>query len=314
VIGRALSNRRGYALLAVLWVCAGVATLGIGVSTVAREAIGSSRNRVALTEAEWLARGCVARARATLRLELQAERAPAYERAAVLWLHLDSLLPRSSSTYIGNCTISVRPVGARLDVNGAPEELLARLFRQAGVPAPAADSAAAALADWKDGDDVPRPSGAERDWYAARRMVPPGNRPFADRSEIALVRGAAAVPWERLLDVEPGAISLSHAAEEILAILPGFSQEAVKRVVEMRRGNQPPRAFLDIASGVTTEAGNAVMAALPELAAIVSLEPRGWLVEFEAQSGKPAVRVVVETRLEKAGVRVRVARERTWSR
>jgi general secretion pathway protein K len=308
------STRCGYALLAVLWMCAGVATLGLSISAAAREAIGASRNRIALAEGEWIARACVARVRALVTLHLQPERAPTFERATDAWLRLDSYLLGLNKQDIGECAISVRPAGARLNVNVADEQLLARVFRRAGVPAASADSVAAALADWKDADDVPRPMGAEGDWYVSRAMIPPGNRSFADPGEIALVRGVSDVPWQALLDVEGSAIALSHAPAEILAVLPGFSDEAVARVVDMRRRNEPPRAFLDIANGLTTEAGNAVMTALPDLAAMVSLHPRAWLVQMEARSGNPPVSTIIETRLERAGSFVRITRRRIRAR
>jgi type II secretory pathway component PulK len=294
--------------------CAGVATLGLGISAAARESIGASRNRIALAEAEWIAQGCVARARAAIATQLGIEAARTFDRTTAVWLRLDSFLQTLSSADTGGCTLSVRPVGARLDVNAAEEQLVARVFRHAGVPPHVADSVAAALADWRDTDDVPRPLGAERDWYVSRGMVPPSNRPFADSGEIELVRGISAVPWRDLLDVERGAITLSHAAEEILAVLPGFSDEAVDRVIDLRRRNGAPRAFLEIADGLTADAANAVMSALPDLAAMVSLEPRAWLLRVEARSGSPQVTMIIETRLEKAGSRVRIARKRTWAR
>lgn len=309
---RALSkSRHGYALLAVLWMCAGAATLALGVSAAAHEAIASSRNRIALAQAEWLARGCIARVRATISLQLQQERRTFADSTPALWLRLDSVVHSLHSAHSGACAVGIRAAGARFDVNAADEQLLARLFRHAGVAPYVADSIAAALADWMDADDAARPLGAEREWYVATGMIPPGNRPFQDAAEIALARGMSAIAWQELLDVERSAIAISHAAAPILAVLPGFTDEAVGRVIDLRRRNRPPRAFLEIADGLTTEGRNAVMAALPELAALVSLEPRAWLLHVEARSGKPAVRVSIEARLERAGSRVHIARART---
>src|SRR5206468_1245391 len=56
-----------------------------------------------------------------------------------------------------------------------------------------------ALADWTDADDVPRPRGAERDWYLAQTPpLVPRNAPFASVGELALVRGIDAAALARL--------------------------------------------------------------------------------------------------------------------
>jgi type II secretory pathway component PulK len=56
----------GYALLAVLWITVGVGALTFMISTAARDAIGTSRNRIALAQASWSAAACLAETRAVL--------------------------------------------------------------------------------------------------------------------------------------------------------------------------------------------------------------------------------------------------------
>src|SRR5207244_4255056 len=56
-----------------------------------------------------------------------------------------------------------------------------------------------ALARSTDADDVPRPRGAERDWYLAQTPPRvPRNAPFASVGELALVRGIDAAALARL--------------------------------------------------------------------------------------------------------------------
>jgi hypothetical protein len=233
--------------------------------------------------------------------------------AAYTWFRLDSLLNAALPGALGECAVTAHVAGARLDVNSASDLLLSRVLDHAGLRAETADSIIAALADWRDADDVPRAAGAERGWYEARGLLPPPNRPLVDVREIAFVRGVTAAGIEDLLDVEPGPISISHAAAPILAALPGFSREAVERAHALRR-SQGLHTFQDIADGLPPSLAVAFTDALPELASLVFLEPGAWIVRAEASAGLPAVHVLVEVRLVRSGSTVRAARWRMWLR
>src|SRR5258706_2516124 len=52
-------TRDGFVLFAVLWVVVGLASLGLALSLVGRDAVGATQDRVNLTRAHWLAEGCV---------------------------------------------------------------------------------------------------------------------------------------------------------------------------------------------------------------------------------------------------------------
>src|SRR5437773_12145890 len=92
--------------------------------------------------------------------------------------------------------VQVEDEARRLDLN-APEltDAVPRLLALLGLDPGLAD----ALADWIDADDVPRPRGAERDWYLAQTPPRvPRNTPFASVGELALVRGIYAAALARL--------------------------------------------------------------------------------------------------------------------
>jgi len=309
----ASGDRTGYALLAVLWICAGIAALGMAISAAAKDAMTSSLNRIALAQAEWTAHGCLARARARLTRAESGGLDGLAVSSGDAWLPPDSILAMEAPDAFGECTMTARSVGARLDVNSADEGLLSRVLGHAGLAPASADSIAAALADWKDADTVPRALGAERGWYEGRGMFPPADGPFSDPREIGLVRGMTSVHWEDLLDVERGAIALNRAPAPILAALPGFTPRAVARALELQR-NGGLRHFKDIADGLAPRAADEFMDALPRLAPLVTIEPTAWIVRAEASTGTPTVTVVVEIRLERSGPYGRVTRQRVWSR
>jgi general secretion pathway protein K len=302
----------GYALIGVLWICAAATALALSAAAASRHVIAASRNRIALARAEWAASGCLARARSVLSEAIGMEgTAASYRQPA--WSRVDEILGESSAGDLADCVITARAVGSRLNVNSADEATLSRLLRGAGLAPAQADSLAAAIADWKDADDTPRPLGAEREWYEAVGKMPPANRPFAHVSELALVRNAAgALSLDDLLDVEEGVISINHAPAPVLGILPGFTREAVEHVLNARTAGRPITAFAEIRNGLSAAAAESLAEAEPQLVAHASLVPQAWVLTVRSVSGAPAVTVVLEVRIERFATEIVIVRRRSW--
>ena len=86
--------------------------------------------------------------------------------------------------------ISVRSERGKVDVNYADQLLLATLFRSAGASADAAQAMAAAVEDWRDGDDLVHLNGAEKRQYEAAGLPwGPSNRFFDSVGQLKLVLG-----------------------------------------------------------------------------------------------------------------------------
>lgn len=69
-----MRRERGFALLAVLWLVAALAALGMAGTAAARVAGAVTMNRVALARARWAAEGCLATARVLLDSVVRANR------------------------------------------------------------------------------------------------------------------------------------------------------------------------------------------------------------------------------------------------
>ncbi|HEX2210521.1 MAG TPA: hypothetical protein VHG93_22770, partial [Longimicrobium sp.] len=251
-------SRAGFALLSVLWVLVGVAALALAANLAAREAVASARNRAELGAAAWRAEACLERARAAMDEALYEGRHEA--PGATVWGRMDEVVAGSPYLAGMDCAVEVRAAGAALDVNAADEGTLRRLFAVLGASPAGADSLADALADWRDEDDAPRPSGAEAEWYRAARRPLPRNGPFADAREVLRVRGFDALPGiDTILSAEPGRVPLSHAAPAVVAALPGMGTEAAARLAELRlRGDRVSDLAVFAASlspGARDEAG-----------------------------------------------------------
>jgi general secretion pathway protein K len=305
-------SRRGFALLAVLWVMASAAALGVTVSLAAREAVSAARNRAAATRAMWHAEGCLERARAAVGDALTAGASPRAGEES-LWLRLDSVV--TGSVYVANarCSVSMRAAGTSLDVNEVDEDMLRSLLVAASVDASRIDSMIAALLDWRDADDVVRPFGAEREWYVRAGRPPPRNAPLAARREIRLVRGFETPSvLDSLLGVERGRIPLAIAPVAVIAALPGIDAEAVARIAERRLHARWPVDPMTLGAALSQAARNAMLAGLPELSRWTAAEPDAWILSSRARDTASAISVMIEVRLVRAGARAALVRRRSW--
>ena len=175
-------NRNGFALLAALWVTVGLSVMALAGLLVARGVVSAARNRMTLTRGQWRAEDCLARARVAIDDALTA-------RAPSAWGALDRAVATSPVITQAACDVSLVPTGMAIDVNAADAEHLLAPLRAIGIAESRADSMADALLDWRDTDDIPRPMGAERDWYRTAGRFPPRNGPLADLRESRRVRG-----------------------------------------------------------------------------------------------------------------------------
>ena len=301
-------TRAGFALPAVLWVLVGVTAVTLAGTIAARDAVMTAQNRVDHLRAAWRAEGCLDIARGNVALALtDGDRAPAR------WRAIDSVLVTSRELDEAGCTVSARAAGAAIDVNAADAERLRRAFVALGSGDAEADSLVDAVFDWRDGDDEPRPLGAESEWYRSRRELPPRNAPIAAPGELRRIRGLAAVAGlDSIFGVEPGRAPLGRAPLAVIASLPGFGDEAVARLEELRLRGQPPADLLAFSASLSREARAALLARYPELVALVTTDPDAWIVRSSAVEGSRSVGATIEVRLVRAGTRAAIVRRRTW--
>jgi len=314
------SRQRGFVLLAVLWIMVGVSALGLALALSARNAIRGAENRRSSEVATWKAEGCAERARVVIAVTLGREfdgraaevvATPAAGRAG--WRSLDRVVAESPVMISSGCAVTLRAAGSAIDVNTASEERLHSFFVELISSSDRADSLTQVLLDWRDADDIPRPLGAEREWYEHAGRVLPANGPLSDTREIRYVRDFDAIGGlDSLLDVEPGRIDLSHAPLVVLAALPGFTSEAVSRVAEERLRGVPTTDLLALSDRLSPAARSTLVSFYADLARLTVTEPDAWILESRSSAGDPAITEVVELRLVRAGTRAAIVRKRKW--
>ncbi len=301
-------NRRGFALVAILWLLVAMAALGLDDTVTTRDALATAQNRMNITRATWQAEACGEVVRATTDDAL----GDTLVSATAAWDTLDRSLASVAASLPG-CVISSRAAGDRLNVNDADADALVAAFMADGIAEEKADSLADALLDWRDADSVPRPGGAEIAWYRAAGRVVPTNSAFENEDEIRLVRGfETADSLIALLGVEPGKIVLDRAPLAVIASLPGMTPEAVARIAELRWRGEPVGDVNTLAASLSEDARAKLVTAYPELTRMIATEPDAWIVRITATSGKPSVSVVEELRLVRAARRAGVTRARVW--
>jgi general secretion pathway protein K len=182
--------------------------------------------------------------------------------------------PRPGGTIVtlAGTTVEVRFSDeiARIDLNQAPIEMLAGIFRVVGVEAGQARQYAARIIDWRDGDDrLIEEGGAERTAYrAAGRVDGPRNGPFQHVAELALVLGipqraaAAVAPYVTVASGNE-MINPLLADPPVLMAIPGLKEDQGRGFLQDRvHRNLAPQDLIsrlgDVEDYVTNQTGRAV--------------------------------------------------------
>lgn len=172
-----LKGQRGIALVAVLAFLGVMSLIALGIVGASRGAVGNASRNLVRVQAQTAVESAVNIAIAEL--------------VAARTLIPDIVVaPRQVNVGGFVVTLTVRPERTKVDLNYADANLLAMLFRAGGADSDTAQSLAAAVEDWRDGDDLLRLNGAERGEYAdAGLAYSPANAFFNSIEELRLVRG-----------------------------------------------------------------------------------------------------------------------------
>ena len=171
-------GQRGIALVAVLWALVLLAVIAATVLSESRTQSRLARNYLDAAQAEALADGGVYRALAGL----------ARPSAAGGW-RVDGTIYAWRRAH-GEVRVRIEDEGGKIDLNRADGRLLGSLFLMAGLEPARAEALAAAVQDFRDADDTPRPDGAEDSDYASAGL-PHGAKdaPFEAVEELHQVFG-----------------------------------------------------------------------------------------------------------------------------
>jgi general secretion pathway protein K len=303
-----MSDRRGFALLAALWLLIAFSAIGLELGLRARAQRLGIANRIEGSRALAAAEGGVGEVRARLARRLtEARDFRTGDAGAILdpWRAPATLI--RDSLRIGGALVRVRleDVGAALELNSASEAELRGLFGALRIDFGQADRLAQAILDWRDADELRRGRGAEAEDYARQGLASrPGNRPFARLNEL---HGVLGVTNELYTRISPfltlhglGRVNLNAAPRPVLLALPGMTEEAV-RVLMVRRGSsRPVRGLQELALELSTGARALLVANQAALEKRIEFETRDVLVTSEGWLPGSPVRARVQAELVRA--------------
>ena len=235
-------NRRGFALLAVLWLIVALGSAAAVILSMARIDIGAGRNRVTLRRSAWAREACLAILSAR------------YTGPPVAPLDTVQL---GHGTW---CSASVWDPAGRVNINTADSATLRRLLRS--------DSMAAALMDWRDPDDSARAVGAEAAWYRAADRVVPRNGPLASTEELGLVRWFDDTVLATILPqitVNGSVLNVNSASAEVLEAISDLPPAATALLLDRRQNGRPIRNLDELMSQLAPRDQRIIASQYPEL-------------------------------------------------
>jgi general secretion pathway protein K len=187
---RRLRRSSGFALIIVLWFLVLLAAIGTYLMANGRSEAALAHNTLAAAHAEALADGAITEAAASQMLSDPTKR----WRLDGTSYHVDLAG--------GDATVRLIDESQKINPNLASDALTSGLFQALGLDRDHADRLGAAIADWVQSGDAPRPLGAKQEQYAqaGRNYGPPG-QPVENLDELQLVLGmtpqllSAALPY-----------------------------------------------------------------------------------------------------------------------
>ncbi len=178
----------------------------------------------------------------------------------------------------GKLSIMVLDVSGKIDLNSASDDLLKGLLKSVGLTDEESNILLDAIVDWRDGDDLPRPKGAEvAEYKAAGLKYRPSNAPFETVNELQRVLGMTPDLYANLADAltvdsHQAGINAAIAPRKVLLALPGATVALVDAYLIARQEalvkNLPPPPFAPAAAAVAGDDGSVYSvraeAALPD--------------------------------------------------
>jgi type II secretory pathway component PulK len=296
------SDRRGFALLAVLWIVVGLSALALALNLATREAVHTSQNRLNAARARWMAEGCFAAAQSLI--ESAAASDGSWLSSAATSEAIDNAMADALTMANAPCRVDLRPVGRALDINRASSVAIARTLRAAKVSAGDAGELARAIVAWRDQDGGSPPERAKPLPQSPAGPAADSVRPvFSDTRELHRVAGfdaaeAAVGRLDTLFTTEPGRLLFDWAPGPVLASLPGFTQEAIDQAIWLRSQGEPIHGLDGLLARTSPAARDSLLAHAAEINALTVAQADGWVLAASAKSGQsPAVEARIEARL-----------------
>jgi general secretion pathway protein K len=239
-----MKSRRGFALLAAIWLVVAIAVVALQFSLDARERRVLGINAAEGGQGRAAALGALNATQAALDAALRQGPGSGNMRNASLrgsdpWLDADSLF---SGTIVVDSTpveVAARDLGTQLNINDMNEAQLRTFFSFGLKDFSASDHLTETILDWRDADSIPRPNGGERDQYMQEgKLALPANQPFREVSDLLDVDGFTPEIYRQvapyLTTRGSGIININEADTVVLRSVPGMTDRVLVQILALR--------------------------------------------------------------------------------
>ncbi|EXJ17109.1 type II secretion system minor pseudopilin [Imhoffiella purpurea] len=233
-----VARQSGIALVLVMWVLTLLTVMALGMTATQRTETSLTDNAISTARFHALADAAIAYTALSFMSEPQDSETDGEQESPTVWLPND--VPRMWSFAGENLIIRVSNESSRINLNQAQPDELRTLLGLLGVGAEEGDAIAAAIADWRDEDDLVQLDGAEDDDYMAEgRSLGAKDAFFDSVEELHQVMGMTGEIYRRLAPLvtvytSGGSVDEDFAAPEVLATLRDLSLEEAIEEVEKR--------------------------------------------------------------------------------
>jgi general secretion pathway protein K len=307
----AMRSRRGFALIAALWLLVAFAAIGTAISVHARARRLGAANSLDEDRGRAAAAAGLEHARARLARLIAGDPSAPRQLPAVAgdpWREAKLVLTGTNDVGGERYSVSIHDAGAAINLNRATEDQLQRFFTALPIDANRATEIAQSIMDWRDSDDLHRLRGAEtEDYLRLGSAVLPANDAFSRLEEAQYVKGmtpeifARARPYLTLMGT--GQINMNSAARPVLLSLPGISDEAVAVLERSRTSSQPVRSVQELSLQLSSAARSRLMEAMPRLLPLAAFETRELHVRSEGWTDGSPVHRWLDALVVRAGAR-----------
>jgi general secretion pathway protein K len=237
-------DRRGFALLAAIWLVVAIATVALQFSLEARERRLLGINTAERGKGRAAAIGALNASQAALEAALRMGPGTGNARVAGLrsadpWLDADSVF--SGAILVDSIPVEVQTLdlGTQLNINSMGEAQLRNFLSFALRDFATADRLSQAILDYRDADSIPRSNGAERDDYIREGLLAlPANGTFREVAGLMEVMGMTPEIYERispyLTTRGSGIINVNSADTVVLRAVPGMTDQILAEILAQR--------------------------------------------------------------------------------
>lgn len=273
-------NRRGMALLLVLWLLVALSSLAGVTLAGARVGNQASRNRLVLTRAGWAAEGCLSIVRS--RYPASIGGIDSVDLGQQVWCRVRVTDPGDFMRVAGDGGTAGRgEVGDSVIFPVVPSSRSG--FQRCDDP-PVVPSSRSGVQACDDLSVVP----------SSRRSVEAQNNWHFEG--FTTFRG-------------DGRINLNTAPEPVLRVVPGFGEEGARQLAIARNGRAPFRSPEEVVSVLPAVVRDRVMTRYAEFVAATTLSPTQLVAELEGHVGSGALVAHATITLVPTGTRLAVIRQ-----